>query len=173
MARSCRNSVFVIDTTEHKCKILIWAIIICYKLSLSKIISLIFFVALRPKYIWNTSVKLNWNVKAIGISQSFLCAFAKLRKTAVSFVTSVCPHGTTRLPLDGFLRNLMFGCLFVENLLRKFQFDENLTRITGTLLEDIWEFMVMNWWIPFRMRNVANQYCREHQNTLAQTGRKT
>ena len=33
-------------------------------------------------------------------------ALAKLRKATVSFVLSVrqtvCPHGTTRLPLDGF-----------------------------------------------------------------------
>ena len=36
----------------------------------------------------------------------FLGAFARLRKTSVSFIMSVCssvrPHGTTRLPLDGF-----------------------------------------------------------------------
>jgi len=40
----------------------------------------------------------------------FLSAFAKLRKATISFVMSlrpsvclsVCPHGTTRLPLDGF-----------------------------------------------------------------------
>jgi hypothetical protein len=32
----------------------------------------------------------------------FLGAFAKLRKATVSFVMSVCPHGTTRLSLDGF-----------------------------------------------------------------------
>jgi hypothetical protein len=28
--------------------------------------------------------------------------FAKLRKATVVFVMSVCPHGSTRLPLDGF-----------------------------------------------------------------------
>jgi hypothetical protein len=32
----------------------------------------------------------------------FLGGFAKLRKVTTSFVMSVCPHGTTRLPLDGF-----------------------------------------------------------------------
>jgi hypothetical protein len=32
----------------------------------------------------------------------FLSAIAKSRKAAVSFVMSVRPHGTTRLPLDGF-----------------------------------------------------------------------
>ena len=38
----------------------------------------------------------------------FLGAFAKLRKATVSFVMSVRPHGTTRLPLDGFSWNLIF-----------------------------------------------------------------
>ena len=34
-------------------------------------------------------------------STYFLGAFAKLRKATISFITSVRPHGTTRLPLDG------------------------------------------------------------------------
>jgi hypothetical protein len=29
-------------------------------------------------------------------------AFGKLRNASISFVMSVCLHGTTRLPLDGF-----------------------------------------------------------------------
>ena len=69
------------------------------------------------------------------MSKSFLGAFAKLRKTTVSFVTSVhlsawnitAPIGRTFAKFDVWL--------FVENLSRKFRFDENLTRITGTLLE--------------------------------------
>jgi len=44
----------------------------------------------------------------------FLDLFAKLRKAAISFIMSdcpsVCPHGTTRLPLDGLSLNLMFKC---------------------------------------------------------------
>jgi hypothetical protein len=35
-------------------------------------------------------------------SEQFVGAFAKLRKTAVSFVISVSPYETTRLPQDGF-----------------------------------------------------------------------
>ena len=42
----------------------------------------------------------------------FLGAFAKLRKVTVRFVMSVClsvcPHGKTRFPLDGFLENWIF-----------------------------------------------------------------
>jgi len=47
-----------------------------------------------------------------GVSCFFLDAFAKFRKATVSVVMSVrlsvCPHGTTRLPLDGFSWNLIF-----------------------------------------------------------------
>jgi len=40
---------------------------------------------------------------------SFLLdAFAKLQKATISFVASLCPHGTTRLPLDGFSLNSIF-----------------------------------------------------------------
>jgi hypothetical protein len=35
-------------------------------------------------------------------SAHFLVAFAKWRKATISFVMSVSPHVTTRLPLDGF-----------------------------------------------------------------------
>jgi hypothetical protein len=34
---------------------------------------------------------------------SVCSAFAKVRKATISVVMSVYPHGTTRLPLDGFL----------------------------------------------------------------------
>jgi hypothetical protein len=37
----------------------------------------------------------------------FLDTFPKLRKATINFL-SVCPHGTTRLPLDGFSWNLIF-----------------------------------------------------------------
>jgi hypothetical protein len=39
---------------------------------------------------------------AIAGPPPFLGAFAKLLKAAISFVVSVRPHGTTRLPPDGF-----------------------------------------------------------------------
>jgi hypothetical protein len=50
-------------------------------------------------------------------------AFAKLRKATISFVVSVrpsvCPHGTTRLPLDGFSWNLMSEYFFFSKFCRK------------------------------------------------------
>jgi hypothetical protein len=44
--------------------------------------------------------------KVLGNLESYLGVFAKLRKTTISFVVSVCPsvrpHGTTLFLLDGF-----------------------------------------------------------------------
>jgi predicted DNA-binding transcriptional regulator AlpA len=39
----------------------------------------------------------------------FLGAFTKFRKATISLVMAVCTHRTTRLPLDGFSLNLVFG----------------------------------------------------------------
>ena len=53
---------------------------------------------------------------------TFLGAFAKLRKAIISFVMSVClsarPHGTTRLPMEGFSKKFIFEVLrnFVEEI---------------------------------------------------------
>jgi len=53
----------------------------------------------------------------------------------VSSCLSVRPHATTRLPMDGFSRNLKFDDFF-ENLSRKLKCHYNLKTITGTLNED-------------------------------------
>jgi hypothetical protein len=48
----------------------------------------------------------------------YVGASAKLRKATISFVmsarSSVRPHGTTQLPLDGFSRN--FKCIFRKSV---------------------------------------------------------
>ena len=49
-----------------------------------------------------------WSNRCYSKPYSFLGAFARLRKAGISFVTFVCPHGTTRLPLDGFSWNFTF-----------------------------------------------------------------
>jgi hypothetical protein len=74
-----------------------------------------------------------------------LGALAKFRKASISFVMSVCrsvrPYGTTRLPLDGFSRNLILENFF-ENLSRKMKFHYNLTTITGTVHDDRYRFLI-------------------------------
>jgi hypothetical protein len=51
--------------------------------------------------------------------------------------------------------------VFYENLLRKFKFRSNLTRITGILHEDLFIFMIIPGWILLRMRNVSDRSCTE------------
>jgi hypothetical protein len=104
------------------------------------------------------------------VMATLLGAFAKLRKTTISLVMSVrlsiCPHGATRLPLDGFSWTFMLvdfyehSCLrifmnihagrfivkihawgFFENPLSKFKIHSNRTRITGSLHEDQYTFL--------------------------------
>jgi hypothetical protein len=47
--------------------------------------------------------------------------------------------------------------VFFENLQRKRKFYQNLKRITGTLLEDLYTSMIITRWIIFRFRNVLGK----------------
>jgi hypothetical protein len=71
----------------------------------------------------------------------FLGMFAKLQKTAISFVMSVhpsvCPHGTNWLPLDGFSCNLIF-----EDFHKIFQKNSNIIKLGQEL------------WVIYRMINI-------------------
>jgi hypothetical protein len=87
-----------------------------------------------------------------------------LRSSTISFVVSVRPHGTTRLPLDGFWWNLIFE-IFFENLSRKFKFHYNQTKVRGTLHQDVFTFMTVFRWI-LRMRNVLDKSCRESKTHI-------
>ena len=77
---------------------------------------------------------------------------------------SVCPHGTTRLPADGFWWNLISRD-FLEYLSRKCKFNLKPTRITGTLHGDVFTFPTGYCYIILRMRNVLDKSFRENQNT--------
>ena len=113
----------------------------------------------------------------------FSGAFAKLQKVVISIVMSVClslrpsvcPHGTTRLPLDGFSWNLIFEYVFWSPW-RKFRFYWNRTRRTrilhedqdtfmvlsrSILHEDRYTFMILSRSILLRFRNVADKCYRK------------
>ena len=104
-------------------------------------------------------------VNLFGTQKPFLGALVKLRKTTISFVMSVRPHGTTGLPLKRLSWNLMFRAL-LENLSRIFKFHYNLTRIKGTLREGLCTFMIIFRCIVLRIRNGSDKSCRGNQNTL-------
>ena len=93
-----------------------------------------------------------------------LGAFVKLRKATIGFVMSVCPHGTTRLPPDGFSLNLIFEYFFSELCRGKFKFHYR-TLIKGTLHEDKQTFMIISRSMLLRMRNVSGKSRTENQNT--------
>ena len=46
------------------------------------------------------------NIQELAKITDFLGAFVKLRRATISYIMSVCPHRTTRLPLEGFTLNL-------------------------------------------------------------------
>jgi hypothetical protein len=81
-------------------------------------------------------------------------AFAELRKATVRFLVSVRPHGTA--PTERIFVKFDIWKYF-ENLSRKFKVGYSLTKITGTLHEDLCTFMIICCWILLRLRNVAGK----------------
>ena len=108
----------------------------------------------------------------------FLGAFAKFRKTTISFVMSlrlsVCPHGTIRLQRDVFWWNLIFKAYFDEIwYLRGFfsktcgensTFIKMLQKYRDTSHKNVFTFTRISRWV-LRMRNSLDKSCRENQNT--------
>jgi len=66
-------------------------------------------------------------------------------------------HRTNRLPLARF----SYIWVLFENVLRKFNFHSNRSRITGTLHEDQYTFMIISRSILIRMRNVSDKVSTE------------
>jgi hypothetical protein len=54
---------------------------------------------------------------------------------------------------------------FFKNLFGKFNFNENLTRIKGTLHEDQYTLFIISRSFLLRMRNAADTNCKENQIT--------
>ena len=87
-------------------------------------------------------------------SCSFFDLFAKMQKVTISFVITVCLsihlHGTAWLPLDTFLWNLIFE--YFSKAVIKFKFHYNLTRIMGTIHEDLSKSTTTSWWILLKWK---------------------
>jgi len=67
-------------------------------------------------------VKILWAKTPFGLVKKHLTgALAKLKKVTISSVASVRPHGTTRLPPDGFSLNLTNDDFL--KIVLKFKFD--------------------------------------------------
>ena len=93
----------------------------------------------------------------------YLNAFATLRKATISFVVSVRPHSTRRLPLDGFSWTSMFK--YVSKICREnsrfIKIEQNDVYFTRRLRY----IMIMFRSVLLRMRNVSDKSCGEDQNT--------
>jgi hypothetical protein len=92
------------------------------------------------------------------ISVSVLFVGCELWKATISFLMSARPsarpHGTTRLPLDGFLWNSTFE-YFSNICSENSKFHSTNTKITGTLHEDQHTFIIISRSILHNMRNVS------------------
>jgi hypothetical protein len=80
----------------------------------------------------------------------------KKKRPLASSRLFVRAHGANRLPLERF----SYIWVFFENVLRKFQFHSNPSRITGTLHEDQYTFMISRS-VLIRMRNVPEKVSTE------------
>jgi len=90
---------------------------------------------------------------------------ARLQNREKRLLASSCPsfrpHGRTRLLLHEFSWN--FISIFRQSV-EKIQV-WYLTRITGTIHEDLCTFFIISRPVLLRMRNVSDKSCRETQNT--------
>jgi hypothetical protein len=71
----------------------------------------------------------------------FLGAFAKLRRATISFIMSVCPHGSYNSAPTGRIFMKFYIWVIFENLSKKLEFHLNGTRTTDTLHEDQYIFL--------------------------------
>jgi len=102
-------------------------------------------------------------------TMSVLDSFAKLRKATITFFISVLPPvclfaWNNSAPTGGiFLKFDIWG--FCRNSVEKIMFNWNLTRITDTLHEDRYTFMIICPSVLLRLENISNKIWRESQNT--------
>jgi len=89
--------------------------------------------------------------------RSLLGAFAKLRKATKlrHDCPSVCPHGSTRFPLEGIALNFIFA-YFWKNCRQDSRFI-TIGQNNEYLLEDQYTFLIISRSFLLRMRNVSEE----------------
>ena len=96
----------------------------------------------------------------------FLDVFAKLRKTTIGFIMSVCPFVCPSIRPHGTSWMFIKLCFIIfSKICRENSSFVQIWHKKGTLLEDLCTFMPISRWILLRMRNVSDKSCRENQNT--------
>jgi len=82
-----------------------------------------------------------------------LGAFTELRKATASIVMSVCLSARNNAATSGLIFMKFDVWVLFENVMRKFRFRQNTTRITGTWDDGASIFVIISRWILLRMRN--------------------
>ena len=108
---------------------------------------------------FNNSQNKQWLFRSMVFTHRYLGAFTKWRKANISFVMSVRPHETNRLPLEGFFKKFDIW-VFFENVSRTLKFHWNLTRIRRTLHEDQYTFLIISLAILPITRYISDTICR-------------
>jgi hypothetical protein len=104
-----------------------------------------------------------WYLFVVLHCSSFCLKNCKKRLLASS-CSSVRLHATTLLTLVKFWWNLVFEH-FSKICGENSSFINILLKTTGTVLEDIFTFVTISFWILLRTRNVWNKRSRENKNT--------
>ena len=95
---------------------------------------------------------------------SFLVTFTESRKATISLIMPARPSAWNNSAPTWRIFMKFDIWVFFGNLSRKFKFHQNLTRITGTLHEDWYTYMIIYRSFLLRMRNVSDKIWRENQN---------
>jgi len=117
----------------------------------------------------------NWQRRLIKHIHSTCCfsgAFAKLRKTTISFVISVRPSTRNNSVPTGQIFMKFYTWTLLENLSRKFKFHSNPTWIKDTLHEEQYTFMIISRSVLLRMKNVSEKCCGENQLAIGERSRR-
>ena len=92
--------------------------------------------------------------------------FAIFAKSDYRFVMSVRPHGTIRLPLDGFSCNFnAWIFFFTKKFVRKIHVSLKSDKSNDQFAWRPSHIVTESRWILLRIKNISDKICSENQNT--------
>jgi hypothetical protein len=120
-----------------------------------------------PQGIRTTGVMVCWRVLVHLLYHTFrcVCKIVKCDCWLCHVCLSLCLSTWSSAAPTWWIFMKFYIGVFFENLLRKFKFHKNWTRIMGALLVDKYTFLIISRSVLLRMRNVSDKNCRENQNT--------
>jgi hypothetical protein len=98
----------------------------------------------------------------VHLSWSLLGAFATLRKETISFFMSVCPSAAWN---NSAPTGRIFTRFDIWVFSKKLKFRWNLTRVTGTLHEELRKCLISGW-IRLTTRKASDKSCRQNQTHI-------